>query len=80
MLPGMSATSLTLAEQSVALVKNWLEDNFDRRHEIANAAGVDEKTIRLAVAATAWDPRASTLHKLEAVIIPSKAKKRARVA
>jgi len=68
----MSTTPLTLAEQSVALVKNWLEDNFDRRHEIATAADIDEKTIRLAVAASFWDPRASTLHKLETVMPPKK--------
>jgi hypothetical protein len=69
---------MTLAEQSVALVKTFLAARIDQRHEIAKDAGVDEKTIRLAMAEK-WDPRASTLRKLEAVI-PSPKPKRARKA
>jgi hypothetical protein len=69
---------ITLAEQSVARVKTWLADQIDRRHQIAKDAGVDEKTIRLSTADN-WDPRASTLRKLEAVIPPD-TKKRTRAA
>lgn len=63
---GMKPTT-TLAEQSVARVKAWLASEMHRRREIAKAAYVDEKTIRLSLH-PAWDPRASTLRKLELVM------------
>lgn len=52
---------------AVARVQAWLATTNTRRDDIARAAGVDEKTIRLAKRPK-WDPRVSTLGKLEAVI------------
>lgn len=66
---------MTLAEQSVARVRDWLAARIEHRHEIARQADVDEKTIRLAMADD-WDPRASTLRKLESVIPAIKRKRK----
>lgn len=54
--------------QSVARVKAWLVDNAERRMEIAGETGLNEKTLRLAIATPKWDPRASTVEKLEALV------------
>lgn len=66
----------TSAELTRDRVQAWLRAEQDRRMQIAAAAAVHEKTLRLAVL-DGWDPRVSTLQKLEAVM--PKGKKR-RVA
>lgn len=58
------------AVQSKSRVLAWLAREAAtsaRRIEIAKSADVDEKTLRLAMQGE-WDPRVSTLEKLEAVI------------
>lgn len=58
----------TPTAQAVARIQAWLAANEKRpRAQIAKAAGVDEKTIRLA-AGEGWNPTSETLQKLEAVI------------
>lgn len=58
----------TLVSQSVTKVQAWLaKQGHKDRLQIAEQADVDEKTLRLA-ANVAWDPRASTLRKLEELI------------
>ncbi len=78
----MIQAALTPSEQSLSRVKAWLAAELaadkDRRNEIAKVAGLDEKTLRLAVGGP-WDPRVSTLRKLE-LIMPPKSRKRARAA
>jgi hypothetical protein len=62
-----------LISQSVARVQAWLsKQDHKNRLLIADQAEVDEKTLRLA-ANPEWDPRASTLRKLE-VLIPGRRK------
>ncbi len=64
-----------LITQSVARVQAWLSKNEARRIEIAKQADIDEKTLRLARQPD-WDPRASTLRKLE-TLIPARRKREA---
>lgn len=57
-----------LVSQSVARVQAWLaKQGHKDRLQIADQADVDEKTLRLAKDPD-WDPRASTLRKLEELI------------
>lgn len=57
-----------LISQSVAKVQAWLsKQDHKNRLQIADQADVDEKTLRLAKHPE-WDPRASTLRKLEELI------------
>jgi hypothetical protein len=61
MLSGMTL----LVDRSVTRVQAWLaKQDHKNRREIADQADLDEKTLRLAIEAD-WDPRASTLRKLE---------------
>jgi hypothetical protein len=54
----------------VARVRAWLSTNERPTwRSLAETAGVDEKTLRLA-ARDSWNPTASTLQKLEALIPP----------
>lgn len=54
--------------QSVARVQAWLsKQDHKNRLQIAEQAEIDEKTLRLARNPD-WDPRASTLRKLETLI------------
>lgn len=63
-----------LISQSVARVQAWLaKQGHKDRLQIAEQADIDEKTLRLA-ADPRWDPRASTLRKLE-VLIPRRGRK-----
>lgn len=63
-----------LVSQSVARVQAWLSKlDHKNRLLIADQAEVDEKTLRLAKDPE-WDPRASTLRKLE-VLIPVRRKR-----
>jgi len=56
---------------AVARVRAWLSANGrDKRRSLAEAAGVDEKTLRLAVSKS-WNPTVNTLRKLEALIPPN---------
>lgn len=65
-----------LVDQSVARVQAWLANQTHKnRLEIADQAKVDEKTLRLARSPD-WDPRASTLRKLEVLMPSRKAKRR----
>lgn len=80
-----------LVSQSHSLVLAWLKREAAKRMpgrhkgkppltQIAESAGVDEKTLRLAVSRK-WDPRVSTLAKLEAVLPHGEREaKRARAA
>lgn len=62
-----------LISQSVARVQAWLsKQDHKNRLQIAEQADIDEKTLRLAKLPD-WDPRASTLRKLE-TLIPSRRK------
>jgi hypothetical protein len=62
-IPGM-----TLIEQSVGRVQAWLaKQGHKSRVQIAEQVDIDEKTLRLAKNAD-WDPRASTLRKLEPLV------------
>jgi hypothetical protein len=63
---------------TVARVRAWIANAKQPNRHIAELAGVDEKTIRLAKTKPNWNPTADTLAKLEA-IIPAP-KKRARAA
>lgn len=66
-----------LISRSVARVQAWLAKQDHRnRLQIAELAEVDEKTLRLAKE-PGWDPRASTLRKLEE-LIPSRRRKAAQ--
>ena len=54
--------------QTIGRVQAWLAANHERsRAAIAEEAGVDEKTVRLACG-PGWNPTVSTLQKFEAVI------------
>lgn len=65
-----------LVSLSVARVQAWLsKQDHKNRLLIADQAEVDEKTLRLA-ANPEWDPRASTLRKLE-TLIPSRKRRAA---
>jgi hypothetical protein len=57
----------TTTGQLVARLKSWLASDMPRRFEIAKQAGLDEKTLRLSASPT-WDPKASTIMKLEAIM------------
>lgn len=66
-----------LISQSVARVQAWLaKQDHKNRLQIAERAEIDEKTLRLA-ANPEWDPRASTLRKLE-TLIPARRRKLAQ--
>lgn len=77
MLPGMTP----LVSQSVARVRAWLAASEETKTKIAADAGVDDKTVRLALKAAPWNPTAETLERLEKLIPPNwqppKGKKRA---
>lgn len=65
-----------LVSQSIARVQAWLASQTHKdRVQIAAQVKIDEKTLRLANNPD-WDPRASTLRKLEP-LIPAKAKRKA---
>jgi DNA-binding phage protein len=56
--------------QTISRVRAWLASaQKGSRAKIAEQAGVDEKTLRLAVG-EGWNPTADTLRKLEAVVPP----------
>jgi hypothetical protein len=66
----MDASPVTPVTQAVARVRAWLFANERPTwRTLAVAAGVDEKTLRLA-ARDSWNPTANTLQKLEALIPP----------
>lgn len=71
----MIRAETTVAEATRDRVQAWLKAERARRVEIAKDAGVNEKTLRLAIHGP-WDPRVKTLAKLEAVM----PKKRGRAA
>lgn len=52
----------------VARVRAWIASAKQPKTQLAELAGVDEKTIRLAHNNAAWNPTADTLTKLEAII------------
>jgi transcriptional regulator with XRE-family HTH domain len=55
--------------QCFSRVKAWLATRTQSRLSIAKAAGVEEKTLRVAEAeGDRWNPTVRTLQKLEAVI------------
>jgi len=55
---------------AVARVRAWLSANERPTwRTLADAAGVDEKTLRLSVGKS-WNPTVNTLQKLEALIPP----------
>lgn len=56
-----------LVTQSKSRVRAWLATAEVPKARIAAEAGIDEKTIRLAIKGK-WNPRANTLAKLEALI------------
>lgn len=60
----------SLVEQSKSKVQAWLAQeatSAQLRAQIAGKADLHERTLRLA-ASKKWDPRASTLSRLEALI------------
>ena len=63
-------TPIPSVSLAVARVRAWLSANERPTwRTLADAAGVDEKTLRLAVR-DSWNPTANTLQKLEALIPP----------
>jgi hypothetical protein len=52
---------------SLARVRAWITNADRPKAQIADEAGVDEKTVRLAVGRD-WNPTAKTLEKLEAIV------------
>lgn len=56
-----------LVDQSKSRVRAWLTNTKGPKARIAADAGIDEKTIRLAIKGK-WNPTAETLAKLEALI------------
>ncbi len=57
----------SLTSDAVARVQAWLAESDRPRRQIAEQAGVHEKSLRLALA-RGWNPTARTLQKLEALI------------
>lgn len=70
---------LPLSVQAKARVQTWLAQANLPRQEIAAAAQVHEKTIRLAQAPD-WNPRIETLRRLENAIPAGWRPKNARAA
>ncbi len=79
MTPGFNSGiigGMTLISQSVTKVQAWiLKLDHKTRLDVAKQAALHEKTLRLADSPK-WDPRASTLRKLEELI--PKRRKRAQ--
>ena len=72
----MIRVSETTTAQTVSRIRAWLSSEKARHLEIAAQAGVNERTIRIAIENDAWNPTAKVLNKLESVM--PKPKKRAQ--
>jgi hypothetical protein len=67
MVSAMQDERATVTEATLANLRDWIARSGRSYAEIAAAADVDEKSVRQA-RQEGWNPRATTLKKLEAVM------------
>lgn len=67
MVCAMQADADTATETTLSRLRDWIARSGRSYADIAAAAGVDEKSVRQA-RHEGWNPRATTLKKLEAVL------------
>ncbi len=64
-----AAPDSSVITQTISRIRAWLASSEEgTRSRIAADAGVDEKTVRLAIELDDWNPTAKTLRKLEAAV------------